>query len=102
MYIKKLLYYRRTLHMMEMDEIKGKLSVIGTTGCDDFLKEVDTWLKTWQLTSDTSIIKPQYIRFGTGEAKVVINDSMRNHDVYIYADMFNHGATFTSTVERIL
>ena len=80
--------------MMEMDEIKGKLSVIGTTGCDDFLKEVDSWLKTWQLTSDSTIIKPQYIRFGTGEAKVVINDSMRNHDIYIYADMFNHGATF--------
>ncbi len=79
---------------MELDEIKGKLTVMGTNGCDEFLREVDYWLKTWQLTSDSTIIKPQYIRFGTGEAKVVINDSVRNHDIFIYADMFNHGVTF--------
>ncbi len=79
---------------MEMDEIKGKLTVIGTSGCDEFLKEVDYWLKTWQLTSDSTIIKPQYIRFGTGEAKTVISDSVRSHDIFIYADMFNHGVTF--------
>ena len=79
---------------MEMNEIKGKLSIIGTAGCDEFLEEVDGWLKTWELTNDTALVKPQYIRFGTGEAKVVINESMRNHDVYIYADVFNHGVTF--------
>ena len=77
-----------------MNEIKGKLSIVGTAGCDSFLEEVDGWLKEWKLTDDTALIKPQYIRFGTGEAKVVINDSMRNHDVFIYADMFNHGVTF--------
>ena len=30
---------------MEMNEIKGKLSIVGTAGCDDFLEEVDGWLK---------------------------------------------------------
>lgn len=79
---------------MEMDEIKGKLSVIGTAGCDEFLNEVDGWLKTWHLTDDTSLINPQYIRFGTGEAKTVINESVRNNDIFVYADVFNHGVTF--------
>ncbi len=80
---------------MEMEDIKGKLSIVGTVGCDEFLEEVDHWLKVWNNTHDTTtIVKPQYIRFASGEAKVVIDTSMRNHDIYIYADMFNHGATF--------
>lgn len=77
-----------------MEDIKGTLSIIGTNGCDEFLDEVDSWLKKWLGTEESAIIKPQYIRFGTGEAKVVINESMRNHDIFIYADMFNHGAKY--------
>ena len=79
---------------MDLDVVKGKLSVIGTAGCDEFLEEVDFWLKKWHETDISTLIKPQYIRFGTGEAKTVINDTMRNHDIFIYADMFNHGVTF--------
>lgn len=77
-----------------MEDIKGTLSIMGTSGCDEFLDEVDSWLQKWLGTEESSIIKPQYIRFGTGEAKVVINESMRNHDIFIYADMFNHGAKY--------
>lgn len=79
---------------MDLDVVKGKLSVIGTAGCDEFLEEVDSWLKKWHGTDESTLIKPQYIRFGTGEAKTVVNDTMRNHDIFIYADMFNHGVTF--------
>ncbi len=85
---------KRTDKKMDLDVVKGKLSVIGTAGCDEFLEEVDSWLKKWHGTDDSTLIKPQYIRFGTGEAKTVINDTMRNHDIFIYADMFNHGVTF--------
>ena len=79
---------------MELEQVCGKLSIIGTRGCDEFLNKVDTWLKTWAESDETSLIHPQYIRFGTGEAKVVINDSMRNHDIFIFADVFNHGEKF--------
>ena len=85
---------KRTDKKMDLDVVKGKLSVIGTAGCDEFLEEVDSWLKKWHGTDESTLIKPQYIRFGTGEAKTVINDTMRNHDIFIYADMFNHGVTF--------
>ena len=78
----------------EMENVKGKLSIVGTAGCDEFLGEVDGWLQKWGACEGSSIINPQFIRFGTGEAKTVINDSMRNHDIYIFADMFNHGVTF--------
>ncbi|MBR2460805.1 MAG: ribose-phosphate pyrophosphokinase [Clostridia bacterium] len=79
---------------MEVEDIKGKLTILGTAGSDEFLAEVDGWLQKWGVSEGTAIIKPQFIRFGTGEAKTVITDSMRNHDIYIFADMFNHGATF--------
>lgn len=79
---------------MELDDIKGKLSILGTAGCDEFLGEVDQWLQSWGVVQESSIIKPQFIRFGTGEAKTVISDSMRNHDIFVFADMFNHGVTF--------
>ncbi len=85
---------KRTDRTMDIEVVKGKLSVVGTAGCDEFLEEVDSWLKKWHGTDETTLIKPQYIRFGTGEAKTVINDTMRNHDIFIYADMFNHGVTF--------
>lgn len=79
---------------MELDDIKGKLSIVGTAGCDEFLSEVDQWLQSWGAAKESTIIKPQFIRFGTGEAKTVISDSMRNHDIFVFADMFNHGVTF--------
>lgn len=79
---------------MELDDIKGKLSIVGTAGCDEFLSEVDQWLLSWGAAKESTIIKPQYIRFGTGEAKTVISDSMRNHDIFVFADVFNHGVTF--------
>ena len=79
---------------MELEQVCGKLSIIGTRGCDEFLNKVDSWLKLWAEKDDSYLIHPQYIRFGTGEAKVVINDSMRNHDVFLYADVFNHGEKF--------
>ena len=79
---------------MHIDDIKGKLSIVGTAGCDAFLEEVDAWLKKWNETDESAIVKPQFIRFGTGEAKTVISTSMRNHDIFIIADMFNHGVTY--------
>ena len=69
---------------MELEDIKGKLSIVGTAGCDEFLGEVDGWLQKWGVIKDSAIIKPQFIRFGTGEAKTVINDTTRNHDIFLF------------------
>lgn len=33
-------------------------------------------------------------RFGTGEGKCVIDESVRGHDVYIICDVFNYGVTY--------
>lgn len=44
---------------------------------------------------DNFLIDGKCIRFGTGEAKAVINDSIRGMDVYILVDVCNYSLTYT-------
>ena len=73
----------------------GELSVIGMRGCETFTEKVDSYLREWRNSGDRSFIAvPDCKRFGTGEAKCVLHDSLRGHDVYIIADMYNYGVKF--------
>ncbi|MBQ7500255.1 MAG: ribose-phosphate pyrophosphokinase [Clostridia bacterium] len=72
----------------------GKLSVISLLGGEEFADQVDGYLKQWRSQNETFIIKPSWPRFGTGEGKCMLHDTMRGHDVYIIADTFNHGVTY--------
>lgn len=75
------------------DVLFGELSVIGMRGCEKFLAQVDAYLKEWR-NSKSTIIVPDWIRFGNGEGKCVLHDSMRGHDIYIIADLFNYGVKY--------
>ena len=44
---------------------------------------------------DSYIIKPYTPRFGSGEAKCVINHSVRGYDVYIMVDVTNYSLTYS-------
>ncbi len=44
---------------------------------------------------DTYLIDSKCTRFGTGEAKCVINESIRGMDVYILVDVCNYSITYT-------
>lgn len=75
--------------------INGELSLIAMKGCEDFTKQVDEWIKEWRGGGTESyIVKTDCPRFGSGEAKGLIYESLRGHDVYIIADMFNYGVTY--------
>lgn len=77
------------------DNVFGELSVIGMPGCEEFVSEIDRYLKDWRGTPDTSYIVPvQCKRFGSGEAKCVLEQSLRGHDVYIFCDVFNYSVTY--------
>lgn len=80
-----------------MKEItSGELSVIGMRGCEDFVSQVDNYLTEWRRhdQSESYIVRADCPRFGSGEAKALLHESMRGHDVYIISDCFNHGATY--------
>ncbi len=78
------------------DSLYGDLSVIGMKGCEQFVAQVDAYLKEWRRHSDevSFIVDVNCPRFGTGEAKGTIAKSLRGHDVYIVCDPFNYGVTY--------
>ena len=78
------------------DTLYGELSVIGMRGCEKFVGEVDAYLKEWRRhdNEETFLAKVECPRFSSGEAKGMLHESMRGHDVYIISDCFNHGVTY--------
>jgi len=78
------------------ESMYGELSVIGMRGCNQFVNQVDYYLKEWRShdTDETFVINADCPRFGSGEAKGLLHQSMRGRDVYIISDCFNHGVTY--------
>ena len=78
------------------DSLYAELSVIGMKGCEAFAKQVDGYLREWRRhgAEDTYLVHADCPRFGSGEGKGIITESMRGQDVYIICDMFNYGVTF--------
>ena len=78
-----------------MKEYFGELSVIGMKGCEKFVRRVDEYLCQWRKNErKTYLVEADCPRFGTGEAKGIINASLRGHDTFIYVDPFNYGVTY--------
>ena len=73
----------------------GELAVIGMRGCEGFVEQVDRYLREWRGHEEESyLIETDCPRFGSGEAKALIHQSMRGRDVYIFSDCFNYGVTY--------
>ncbi len=73
----------------------GELAVIGMRGCEGFVEQVDRYLREWRgHDGETFLIDVDCPRFGSGEAKALIHQSMRGRDVYIFSDCFNYGVTY--------
>ncbi len=74
----------------------GELRVIGMKGCEQFVAQVDAYLKEWRGSeeNETFLVKHECPRFGTGEAKCVVHETLRGDDVYIICDVFNYSVTY--------
>ena len=87
----------------------GPLGIIGMPGCEALTDKIDKYLVKWRKTQaqehaetiafygyqrDTYKINVSVPRFGSGEGKGVINESVRGYDIYIIADVFNYSCTY--------
>lgn len=87
----------------------GTLGIIPLRGCEEFAKRVDFYLVRWRTEREnehkgslafTGYERPSYIlsadvpRFGSGEGKGVINESVRGDDVYLLVDVTNYSETY--------
>ncbi len=87
----------------------GPLGIIAMAGCEEIGEKVNQWLLKWHslqevqdeeyyttpgLNRDTFLIRNSCPRFGTGEGKAVLRESVRGLDVYIIVDVFAHNVTY--------
>ena len=88
----------------------GPVGFIPIIGCQELGKKVDDYLVKWRKESD-SVLKnnsafPEYSkesfivdakvpRFGSGEAKGIINESVRGKDIFIMVDVCNYSLTYS-------
>ncbi len=85
------------------------LGIIAMPGCEEIGKKIDFYLTKWRkerdsefkadasfvaYERDTYMIDVVCPRFGSGEAKGVIKQSVRGLDIYIICDVFNHLLTY--------
>ena len=79
------------------------LSVIGMKGCENFAAQVDYYLKEWRRHGgdESYLVNVDCPRFGTGEAKALLHESLRGHDLYIICDVFNHGVKYKMYGEEV-
>lgn len=90
----------------------GPLGIIALDGCRDMGNKVDEYLVRWRKESthaqksnpvltgyekDTYLVDAQVPRFGSGEAKGIINESVRGKDLYIMVDVLNYSLTYSLT-----
>lgn len=76
------------------NEYFGELALIGMKGTEKFVNRVDEYLRQWRKTDESYIIDIDCPRFGTGEGKGIINQTVRGKDLFIYVDCFNYGVQY--------
>ncbi len=90
----------------------GSLGIIALDGCQDMGKKVNDYLVKWRRESDhvykddvvfngyerdTYLIDARVPRFGSGEAKGIIGESVRGMDLYLMVDVCNYSLTYSLT-----
>ncbi|WP_347562495.1 ribose-phosphate pyrophosphokinase [Clostridium sp. BSD2780061688st1 H5] len=88
----------------------GALGIIALDGCQDMGKRVNDYLVKWRKEDghehkndvvfsgyerDNYLIDARMPRFGSGEAKGIIGESVRGKDIYIMVDVCNYSLTYS-------
>ena len=88
----------------------GPLGVIALQGCTQMGKNVNEYLVQWRhegsetqelnkvfegYVKDSYLIDSSLPRFGSGEGKGVIKESVRGMDLYLMVDVCNYSTTYT-------
>ncbi len=87
----------------------GPLGIIALPGCDELARKVDDYIVDWRREQisehktsiafygyqrESYLLNTSFHRFGTGEGKAVVHESVRGYDIYIVVDVFNYGVKY--------
>ncbi|MDO5022736.1 MAG: ribose-phosphate pyrophosphokinase [Eubacteriales bacterium] len=87
------------------------LGIIAMAGCEEMGRSINNWLMQWRDVDnheffdteyftvpggdrDTFLIKAECPRFGTGESKGMLRESVRGYDIYIICDVTAYDITY--------
>ena len=88
----------------------GSLGIIALEGCKSLGKQVDQYLVKWRAEResehkdslafsgyqrDSYLLKAKVPRFGSGEAKGMVLESVRGDDLYLLVDVCNYSLTYS-------
>ena len=88
----------------------GALGIIPLKGCEQLSQNVNDYLVQWRneresehkstiafagYQRDHYILSASVPRFGSGEAKGIINESVRGYDLYLLVDVCNYSLTYS-------
>ena len=88
----------------------GPLGIVAMESCKSLGEKVDDYIAKWRrerngehthtiafsgYQKDSYLVKAQVPRFGSGEAKGVINQSVRGDDLYLMCDVSNYSMTYS-------
>ena len=88
----------------------GPLGIVALESCKELGKKVDNYIVDWRkertgehthtiaftgYQKDSYLISTQVPRFGSGEAKGIINESVRGDDLYLMVDVGNYSMKYS-------
>ena len=88
----------------------GRLGIIPLKSCEKLGSRVDDYIVKWRrdrehqeqknlefegYERDSYLVKAQTPRFGSGEAKGILGESVRGDDIYVMVDVCNHSLTYS-------
>lgn len=74
--------------------MEKKLKLIVPKNFEDFGKRVNDHINLIRNTNENYIVDMQLVRFNDGEGKCILNESVRNQDIYILTDVKNYDVTY--------
>ena len=88
--------------MESCKEIGGKIDDHISQGRASFEDEIRDNLVFYGYKKDSYLMNAGCPRFGTGEAKGMINESVRGKDIFIVVDVFNYGCKYKMYGQEVL
>ena len=102
------LFIMQSNHDLETIPV-GALGLVTLKGCEELGQKISDYIVEWRnerenehkstiafsgYQRDNYIVKASVPRFGSGEAKGVILESVRGYDLYLIVDVCNHSLTY--------
>ena len=88
---------------MEAQKHFGPLGIIALPGCEKLAKQVNAYLVAWRAGRETNqagyvedsyLIDTELNRYGGGEAKAILKQTVRGYDLFIMVDVCNYSVEY--------